>query len=76
MSKEIDCYIYSKGIVHCSVCVPKGFSKEEIAAEVNRIYPSGVNPWKVSDDPTFKNGEPNPNQCEQKKEREHVLLVC
>lgn len=46
--------IYSKGIVHCSVCAPKDLQIKDIEDEVNLSNPTGIqNSWKV-DKENFK----------------------
>jgi len=69
--------VYSKGLVHCSVCVPKTLGDEAIAETVNKMNPTGIDSrWKVSADTTFADGSPNPNQCEHLPGNKHVLMVC
>ncbi len=68
--------IYSVGIVHCSVCVPADWSKEAVENAVNNRMPSGVSPWKISDE-DFYTGEKNGYQCEcDGKPTRHWLLMC
>ena len=68
--------IYSVGIVHCSVCVPADWSKEAVENAVNNRMPSGVSPWKISDE-DFSTGEKNGYQCEcDGKPTRHWFLVC
>lgn len=65
------------GIVHCSVCVPKDMSKEDIELEVNRINPTGISSeWKISDNTHFNTGETNPCICNQNPEKMHYLMNC
>lgn len=69
--------IYSKGLCHCSVCAPKDLSVEEVVAEVNLIYPTGIfSNWSPSEDKTFATGDPNPCVCQDDPNRLHYLLDC
>lgn len=68
--------IYSNGIVHCSVCVDSSLIVPEIEELVNQENMTGINSkWKVSKE-NFKDGSPNPNKCEDDKNRKHYLMVC
>jgi hypothetical protein len=69
--------IYSNGIVHCSVCVEKDLSREEIEAQVNAANPAGTtHGWKIDEEP-FAEGAANPHPCEDApEERLHYLMVC
>lgn len=70
--------VYSNGIVHCSVCVPKEMSREEIERLVNLENPSGtMDGWQIDEAPTFAAGSPNPGPCDKfPAERLHYLMVC
>lgn len=69
--------VYSYGLIHCSVCVPKGLTKQQIEDAVNSTHPTGISSrWEVSNDATFKTGQSNPCICEQDSERLHYLMVC
>ncbi len=69
--------IYSKGIVAMSICVKKDLTISHIEKEVNKMSPSGISStWKISNDKTFKGGEPNPCVCEEHGNRLHYLLNC
>lgn len=71
-----DIHIYSSGIVHCSVCVPKSLSRNDIEAYVNAVNMTGIDSrWKISKK-KFADGTANPNQCESDKDRFHYLMVC
>ena len=71
--------IYSRGIVACSVCAPKGMPAEQVVAEVNKQYPSKMigSPWRMSGDSRFQDGSPmpweDPPGC---KGTTHWLLEC
>jgi len=68
--------IYRMGIVHCSVCVPKEMTREEIVAAVNNKAPTGIsNGWLIHED-KFRTGEENPHTCEVNSSRLHYLMVC
>lgn len=70
-------YVYATGLVCCSVCVPNHFTAEEIEDVVNQENPTGISSrWKVSTDPTFKEGKPNPCPCEKDPDRMHCLMNC
>lgn len=74
MSNKV--HIYSNGICYCSVCAPKKMKIEEVERQVNLNNPSGVGPWKLSEDKKFSSGEPMPRQCEDNRDRLHYLFVC
>lgn len=70
-------WIYSAGIVSCSVCAPGGMERDVVARQVNTQLPTGIkSKWKVSDDTHFKAGEPMPCDCPDMNGRKHWLLVC
>jgi hypothetical protein len=71
-------YVYAHGLVHCSACAPAAMGPEEVAAEVNRLHPTGISsPWQHSTDPEFANGGPNPSPCDQEPDaRRHWLMAC
>lgn len=70
--------IYSRGLVCCSVCVPKDMTISDIEYHVNMINPTGIDSqWKISEDKTFADKEKqNPCECETAKDRLHYLLNC
>lgn len=69
--------IYSDGLVYCSVCAPKDMPIEEVTTEVNRQQPTGIaSQWRLSEDKTFRGGEPNPCPCEADDTRIHYLFDC
>jgi hypothetical protein len=69
--------VYSRGIVHCSVCVPAEWSPSRVEAEVNRDNPTGLDsPWTISTELMFKSGQSNPCPCETAKGHLHYLMVC
>lgn len=75
MSDAEDFTIYARGLVHISVC--SSLEREQVEARANLEYPSGVHPWVVSEEPTFKGGEPNPCPCHDHPEtHKHWLLRC
>lgn len=60
----MDIQIYANGPVHCSVCVPNGYTNEEIEQQVNRQNPTGIDSqWKIKNE-AFATGEANPHKCE------------
>lgn len=70
--------IYGRGIVCCSVCVSNKMSRAAVEAAVNMKNPTGLDHgWKISADPTFRNGEPNPSPCALSPDTHlHYLLNC
>lgn len=70
--------VYSLGVTACSVCAPAGLTFAEVTAEANRQEPTMISsPWKVSDAPSFKSGEPNPCPCDTEPDaRRHYLMEC
>jgi hypothetical protein len=70
-------YVYSKGLIHCSACADENATKEQVADDVNRKYPTGVSsPWAVSDATAFADGKLNGCPCEDAPNRRHWLLSC
>lgn len=69
---------YAVGICAASVCAAADASPDEIADAINASYPTGISSrWRVSGDPTFASGEPNPCPCNEEPEsRRHWLLEC
>ncbi len=43
---------------------------------LNAVHPTGVGSWKLSDDKTFKGGEPMPCECPNGANRKHYLFEC
>lgn len=73
----MDIEIYSRGMVHCSVCVPDDATNEQIEEATNAINPTGLDHgWRVDEAKTFASGLPNPNPCEARDGHKHVLMVC
>ena len=69
--------IYSAGLVCCSACVQKTMTPDDVASDVNRQLPTGLDHgWSVSSDATFRTGQTNPCQCPDDENRMHYLLVC
>lgn len=71
-----DVVIYKGGVLSCSVCAPAAMTGPEVAAEVNRMEPTGISSdWEISKDAQFATGEPNPCPCNKEPEaRRHWLL--
>lgn len=77
MTSKLDVHVYTTGLVHCSICVPKGVSLREAVAYVNRTHSTGIaSTWNHSRDKHFASGELNPCPCETERGRTHYLLVC
>lgn len=69
--------VYALGLVSCSACVPKDWSRDQIESAVNAEHPTGIrNKWSISEDKTFKTGAPMPKPCEDDPEKMHWLLNC
>ena len=76
MKENEELEIYSNGFVHCSICTNIE-NIEEIERQVNMKNPTGIGSrWKISEEPTFRSGQPNPCVCEQKSTHRHYLMVC
>lgn len=71
--------VYSRGIVHCSVCAPPEMSGDEVASHVEYATPAGTDlGWQVSKDATFSDGVTLNGgivECHNGKTR-HWLLDC
>lgn len=69
--------VYTFGLCHCSVCVPKDMSRADVEAGADVSHKTGLDHgWKISADKTFKGGEPNPCVCSCNPNRLHYLMVC
>lgn len=70
--------VYACGLMLCSACAPAGMTPEQVAAAVNQEHPTGISSrWKVSSDPEFASGGPNPGPCDQEPDaRRHWLMEC
>lgn len=69
--------VYNIGVCYASVCAPKDMLPQAVADEVNAQHPTDIQtPWRVSEDPHFAGGQPNPCVCEADPERLHYLLNC
>lgn len=68
--------VYALGLTHASVCT--SLPDEQMLVTVDELCPTGLSHgWKISDDPAFADGKPNPCPCEHYPEtHRHVLLVC
>ena len=76
--KELE--VYSHGIVHLSVCTNIE-DRDELVEYVNKDTPAGTPEselkWEISEEPTFKGGQPNPTICDEGREDFlHYLMVC
>lgn len=72
--KDFD--VYAIGLCAASVC--SSLPPEEIVTRINNEYPTGIDSkWAMSDDPTFRGGEPNPCPCDSGPEtHKHYLMEC
>ncbi len=69
--------VYALGVVSCSVCAPKDMPVETVTAQLNQMQPTGISSaWRLSEDATFKKGEPMPCVCEEDPARLHYLFNC
>ncbi len=68
--------MYAEGMFSASVCAPARMTPEQVVERVNRTHPSGTEAgWQVSDDKTFRTGQPMPAPCDKEPEtRRHWLL--
>jgi len=69
--------VYSHGLCYASVCTDLT-ERLEIEVEANRqLGPTGLDHgWRISDEPTFKDGQSNPCPCNHYLDRRHFLLSC
>ena len=75
MGKHVD--IYSKGIVHCSVCAPRDIPIGEVEELTNMQNPTGIESrWQLSGDKEFASGQSNPSACDELDGNLHWLMVC
>ena len=71
-----DLVIYSNGLCCCSVCTDIE-DLDELTRRVNEENPTGVeSQWSISEDTHFRQGQPNPCQCEKDSNRKHYLFTC
>lgn len=73
--KNEEMWVYAEGMVHLSVCVPAGQDAKEVARVANVVKPTGVTPWQTTE-PSFRDGLPNPTDCNEHEGRQHWLLTC
>lgn len=71
--KENEIWVYSNGIVCCSVCSP--FDVEETTERLNLKNPTGVGNWSLSEE-DFRDGVSNPCSCPDDDNRKHYLFNC
>jgi hypothetical protein len=65
--------IYAMGIITCSACAPATLTAGKVAAAVREQEPGA---WRISSDPEFADGTPNPGPCDTGPGRRHWLLEC
>lgn len=66
---------YTVGLCHASVCTD--MTDEQATEMLNAMYPTGISSkWHISEEKTFRTGEPNPKPCEDGQGRRHILFVC
>lgn len=73
-----DVFVYSSGLVHCSACAPDDMPRIKVEELVNLHNPSGVTPWRISEDKEFAGGGEMPGKCDKypTESRLHYLLSC
>jgi hypothetical protein len=70
-----DFWPYSVGLCCASVC--SAHNVEETTERLNLSHPTGISSrWQLSEDKTFKTGEPMPAQCPDHPENKHYLFNC
>lgn len=76
MSSAKDFEAYSIGFVAASICT--SLPIEEAMKRMNEENPAGTqHGWMLSEDKTFRGGQPNPCPCDQNPEtHKHYLLNC
>ncbi len=75
MSKIVYFEPYAVGICAASVCT--NLPAEAVVDEMNKQWPTEISSdWTLDPDPTFRSGQPNPNQCEEREDCKHYLLCC
>lgn len=68
--------VYNWGIFYLSICTDET-DIATIERLVNEKVPTGIySKWKMSEDKTFKGGQPNPCLCLDKPGFKHYLLSC
>lgn len=65
---------YGVGFVCASVCT--NLDDKAATERLNWEHPTGVHPWFVSEDKTFKGGEPMPCPCPDRADCRHILFNC
>lgn len=66
---------YGVGLVYASACT--SLDDEAATIRINHQHPTGIaSPWRVSDDPSFADGSPNPQPCPDSATHRHVLFSC
>lgn len=69
--------VYSVGPLSLSACAPMEMSPSDVTAAVNNLNRAGTEGgWTIADEPTFRQGGPNPGPCEQDALRTHYLFHC
>jgi hypothetical protein len=67
-----------RGVLDCQVCVPKDWTDEQAVDFANQENPSGLMAgWFIrkKGDKLLK-GDPERSQCEEYKDRIHIMLDC
>jgi hypothetical protein len=69
---EFDAFPMGERVAVCTT-----LDDERATTRLNDEHPTGVAPWRVSPDPTFKGGGPNPGRCEEAPAtHRHLLFEC
>lgn len=75
MKSETKFDVIVTGVVYLSVCTD-AVGREEIERLANFERPTGVGPWRLSENKHFTTGHTNPCVCERDPARQHWLLSC
>lgn len=66
---------YAVGVCTASVCTC--LDDEDATAWLNELFPTGIAPWEIAEDATFRTGQPHPCPCEKSPDtHRHVLFHC
>ena len=72
-----DVRVYAEGIGRASICVLEDQPGADTIVHLNATHHPGTeHGWQVSNDETFRTGEPNPCPCNSDPSRLHYLLDC
>lgn len=78
MSDELKPEVTRMALFHLQVCVPEGFTDEEVETFANEAQPAGTtHGWTIrrAGDPGGKK-DPERNPCDTRVGCVHIVLVC